>query len=432
MQLDSEISADGQKKLASINRAGFHLLALINDVLDISRIEAGASVAKIEPFDLRALLSSSEEMMRPRADSKGLGFSVEIAAELPAIVDGDGLHLKQVLINVLGNAVKYTEQGQVSLRVKRRNGDIEFEIADSGPGISKEDQQRIFQPFYQTEAGISKAEGTGLGLAISLQYAHLMGGQLQVQSQLGVGSVFTLRLPLPSSAVAQAPAEPRLQRRTLAGGQPSVRVLVVDDKEDNRELVKLLLERAGFEVRSADDGQQAVAAFQTWQPHCICMDMRMPVLDGYEATRQIRALAGGDKVRIVALTASAFEEDRHEILAAGCDGLVCKPVEEARLFDLLAELLGLRYIDQAGQDGAALFVSAARSVALAELNLAALSGPELAQLKAAAAALDFSRMQELLSGLRAAHPQIVANLDELLQAFRFDRIGDLLVRASGE
>ena len=422
LQRESGLSEEGRKSLATINRSGQHLLALINDVLEISRIEAGRSDVQIRAFDLQDALSSVEEMIRGRAEGKDLLFQADYAASLPRYVKGDESHLKQVLINLLGNAVKYTKQGRVMLRVSRRNlGRSEaicFEVSDTGPGISIEDQTRIFQPFYQTAAGIAQAEGTGLGLAISREYTRQMNGSLSVDSQLGQGSVFTLTLPL-AEAEASAIKTATGHVIGLEGEQQEVRVLVVDDKADNRELVRQLLVAAGIDVRTANDGQQAVDAFKDWQPRLIWMDMRMPVMDGYESTRQIRALPGGDVVKIIALTASAFEEDRAAILAAGCDDMVRKPLEEDRLFAVMGELLGLRY-------RYAEAVTPAQ--AATELDLSVLPAEMLQKLKAAAEALDVDEIKTLVAQIGTAHPALAAALETLVQGYRFDRIAELCER----
>jgi signal transduction histidine kinase/CheY-like chemotaxis protein len=411
------IAPENQKNLATINRAGQHLLALINDVLEISRIEAGRTLLQSEPFDLAEILTSVEEMIRFKADDKGLQFITEHASNLPAFVEGDGPHLKQVLINLLGNAVKYTEQGQLALRVSQRNGEINFEVSDTGPGISEQDQARIFQPFYQTQGGIAKGEGTGLGLAISQEYTKMMKGRLEVKSQPGQGSTFMLSLPLPAvhAPALQAPA------RTIIGleaGQEEIRILIVDDKEDNRELVMQLLEPTGFVLRTANDGQQAIASFIEWQPQLIWMDMRMPVMDGYQATQQIRNLPGGDKVKIVALTASAFEEERQKIIESGCDDMVRKPLEEASLFSVMGTLLGLpyRYAEPAANK---------QTSSVQHLDLSVLSQAQIAALKTAAEHLDFDKMRQMVSVLKNTHPKLAARMEEIVQGFRFDQIAAL-------
>ena len=428
LQRESGLSDEGRKSLATINRSGQHLLALINDVLEISRIEAGRSDVQIGGFDLQDALSSVEEMICGRAEGKGLLFQADYAASLPRYVKGDESHLKQVLINLLGNAVKYTKHGRVMLRVSRCNlGRSEatcFEVSDTGPGISIEDQTRIFQPFYQTAVGIAQAEGTGLGLAISREYTRQMNGSLSVDSQLAQGSVFTLILPLPeaeASAVKTAPSHVI----GLEGGQQEVRVLVVDDKADNRALVKQLLAAAGFDVRTANDGQQAVDAFKEWQPRLIWMDMRMPVMDGYESTRQIRALPGGDVVKIIALTASAFEEDRAAILAAGCDDMVRKPLEEDRLFAVMGELLGLRY-RYAEQ------LSAKMTSPASDIDLSAVPVVLVAELKNAAELLDMEAVRTIVEQISQTHAELSNGLNHLLGGFRFDLIAALCAGRLGQ
>jgi signal transduction histidine kinase/DNA-binding response OmpR family regulator len=427
LERDSELSQESRKKIATINRSGLHLLALINDVLEISRIEADRVIVQKQAFDLIDMVSGIEEMIKVRAEEKGLAFLIEHAADLPLYVEGDGAHLKQILINLLSNAVKYTPRGHVLFRVDRdghNSGSICFVIADTGRGISADEQKMLFNTFYQTESAIAQGEGTGLGLAISMQYAKLMGGRLEVKSEIDQGSVFTLTMPLPET---QGKVVVTSHNQTILGlepGQNAVRILVVDDKEDNRELLRLLLEATGFEVRTADDGQQAVAAFQSWQPHLIWIDMRMPVMDGYEATRLIRGLPGGALVKIVALTASAFEEDRVAIMEAGCDGMVSKPVEEQRLFATMGELLGLRYrYDE--------LVAAKSSVESIEFDLTVLPLEIQLQLKIAADALDFSATQLLVEQISKDYPDISAALDGMLQSFHFDRISQLC-RASDE
>ncbi|MES2047413.1 MAG: ATP-binding protein, partial [Pseudomonadota bacterium] len=407
------------------NRAGQHLLSLINDVLEISRIEAGRTLLQSAPFDLGEILSNVEEMIRVKADDKGLKFITEHAGNLPAFVEGDGPHLKQVLINLLGNAVKYTEHGQLALSVSRRNGEINFEVSDTGPGISEQDHARIFQPFYQTQSGIAKGEGTGLGLAISQEYTKMMKGRLAVKSQLGQGSTFTLSLPLPET---EAPAAQPAARSIigLEVGQEEMRVLIVDDKEDNRELVMQLLAPTGFALRTANDGQQAIDSFIAWQPQLIWMDMRMPVLDGYQATQQIRALPGGDKVKIVALTASAFEEERQKIIESGCDDMVRKPLEEASLFSVMGDLLNLRY--RYAEETETSLMPLARNVERSlerTLDFSTLPRTQIEAIRAAAEALDLGKTREIVAALKETHPALAITLDEFARGFRFDRIVDL-------
>lgn len=419
---DNQLGEESRRNVATINRAGQHLLALINDVLDIARVESGRSAVENKPFDLNDVLTSIEEMIRGLAQNKGLVFQIEHESDLPVVVEGDGQHLKQILINLLGNAVKYTDRGSVQLRVSHQRDAIDFEVSDTGPGIPLAEQEQVFQPFYQTAAGVAKGEGTGLGLAISREYARMMGGTLVLKSQPGHGCVFTLSLPLPE---AQLPFFKTRSGRVmgLEEGQEGWRILVVDDKPDNRELVKQLLEKTGFEVRTASDGQQAVTIYQSWQPSLIWMDMRMPVMDGYTATQQIRALPGGERVKIVALTASAFEEDRQRVLDAGCDDMVRKPLDEDQLFELMGELLDIRY-----RYAKVELISEASSA----LDLSSLPPNLLKELKEAADDLDLKKTEHIVMQLQVVNPGLAVALNALVQGFRFEQIAALCSKAGNK
>lgn len=418
LERDASMKPEHQRNLAIINRAGQHLLKLINDVLEISRIEAGRNEIKLAVFDLGDMLNELEDMMRGRAQDKNLAFEMQRDADLPSHVLGDVHHLKQILINLLGNAIKYTDQGKVGIRTYLSNQKICFEVSDTGYGISKKDQDKLFQPFFQTDEGIAKGEGTGLGLSISQEYARLMGSHIIVSSDTGLGSTFSLSLSLPAASdTSQKPAD----RRPVLGleiGIERPRVLVVDDKIDNRELVRQMLEMANIEVQTADDGQQAIAAFVRWQPHFIWMDMRMPVLDGYAATRQIRQLPGGQNVKIVALTASAFEEDIARVLEAGCDNIIRKPVEQEQLLRVMGELLNLpyRYEDDIIVDTKVLPV---------DIDLSCLSQEQRNNLKAAADALNLQVLRSIVKELAPQYPNLAQSLESLIASFRFDRISAL-------
>jgi len=418
MERDSSLGEVHRRELATINRSGWHLLSLINDVLEITRIEAGRTTTQKEPFDLNDALATIEEMIRIRADTKRLAFTVERHGELPPYVLGDANHLRQVLINLLGNAVKYTDHGQVSLHLHAEGERIRFEVTDTGHGISPADQGRLFQAFYQTEAGITKGEGTGLGLTISREFVRLMGGELGVASKPGKGSTFSFTLPLPSSS---APATPARHGRVLGleAGQTSYRILVAEDHPDNLEVITRLLESVGFEVRAAENGLKAVEAFEAWRPHFIWMDMRMPVMDGYEAARRIRALPGGREVRIAALTSSAFREDRDAILAVGCDELVRKPIEEERLFEVMAKLLELRFrYDEEMPD----------TKHLAKGDLSSLPDDLRNELARAAEQLDQGATLSIAERLRADYPAEARVVAELADGFGFDRLLKLCER----
>ena len=422
MEHDDRIPAEERRNIATINRSGNHLLALINDVLEISRIEAGRTRVKTGAFDLEAALLAVEEMIRGRAEAKRLAFRIAHHGKIPPYVLGDAHHLRQVLINLLGNAVKYTDQGHIALDLYLEENDrIRFVVSDTGFGIAPKDQEKIFQAFYQTEAGIAKGEGTGLGLTISAEFVRLMGGRLQLDSALGRGSTFYFSLPLrPTAAVSGAGDRRRVLR--LAPGQAAPRLLVVEDHPDNRIVIERMLGRLGGEVRVVADGQQAVESFQTWNPELIVMDMRMPVLDGYAATRAIRALPGGEQLPIVALTASVFQEDVSQVMAAGCNELVKKPVEESQLFEVIGRLLELRFEYKIPE--------AQDNPKNTDGNLDRLPEELCRELAGAAESLDAEAIAALIARLRASHSDEADLITQLVEDFHFDRLLELCERTA--
>lgn len=369
MGRDSNLSSLQRDHLNIIESSGEHLLALINDVLEMSRIEAGQVTLHETSFDLYRLLDSLQEMLTLKAESKGLQLIFERHPHVPQYLRTDENKLRQVLINLLGNALKFTEQGQVTLRVKAvmiandlslldqpelPNPDPEaiaaslvlltFEVEDTGPGIAPEDLDMLFEVFSQTETGLRSQEGSGLGLPISRKFVQLMGGTLTVDSGVGRGSTFrfTVQARLAQPDAVQA-AQPQRQIVGLAPGQPTYRILIAEDKWANRQLLVQLLTPLGFEVREAVNGEEAIALWQEWRPHLIWMDMRMPVMDGYEATRMIKANRALHSCIILALTANAFEEERLVALLIGCDDFIRKPVQENVILEKMAEHLGVRY-----------------------------------------------------------------------------------------
>ena len=348
-----QLSPVQREQLSTVHRSGEHLLTLINNVLELSRVETGRSVANPVEFDLPELLAGLERMFSRKARDKGLCLSVEHSATVPRWVRGDEVKLRQILINLLGNALQFTEYGSVGLKVDLAAGEstpgdtvrLRFEVADTGIGIAADLLDQLFVPFAQLAAGRRTFEGTGLGLAISRQFVALMGGAIDVRSTPGKGTVFGVEILLEALAdtavVVSAASQPVLG---LAAGQPSYRLLVVDDDANSRRLLSSLLTPLGFAVKEAGDGQQAIDIWQSWRPQLIWMDMRMPGMDGLEATRRIKATAAGHETRILALTASSFEEERQEILAAGCDDFLRKPFRESEMLAMMARHLGVRYV----------------------------------------------------------------------------------------
>ncbi|NJK39589.1 MAG: response regulator [Oscillatoriales cyanobacterium SM2_3_0] len=349
MVRDPALKAEQQKNLSIINSSGEHLLALINDILDLSKIEAGRMVLEETDFDLFDLLKTLEQLFRLKADTKGLTIQFERDENLPQFIRADKGKLRQVLINLLSNAIKFTEKGGIALHTSAEiitadQLQVNFEVSDTGPGIKPEDLDTIFEVFMQSETGRQSQQGTGLGLPISRRFVQMMGGDIVVHSTPGEGTAFTFSIQATPGNISQIQAQ--LFHQAVMGlvpGQPDYRILVVDDRWENRQLLTRLLKMVGFQVQEAGNGQVAVDVWQQWQPHLIWMDMRMPVMDGYEATRMIRASPQGKSTVIIALTASAFEQDRGAVLAAGCNDFVRKPFRESIIFEKMAQYLGIRY-----------------------------------------------------------------------------------------
>ncbi|RQW88492.1 MAG: response regulator [Geobacter sp.] len=351
LQRDQTLQHGQRDYLNIINRSGEHLLALINSVLELSKIEAGHSTLEMSCFDLPALLSDLHALFRNKAETKDLLFTQPTAESLPRLLIADASKLRQVLINMLGNAVKFTEKGSIALRVALADQDLErmrliVEVEDTGPGISPEELDMVFEAFEQAASGRRSSEGTGLGMAISRDYARLMGGDLTVTSTPGKGSIFRLEIPVEEGHSPKITAPPKARIAGLKTSKPVPRVLVVEDGEENRFLLVSLLEQAGFEVRSAANGLQAVELFQEYHPDFIWMDIRMPVMDGREATRLIRETEGGRETKIVAISASGLAEERTSFLSAGFDELLPKPYHEQQIYEMMARLLAVEYLFQ--------------------------------------------------------------------------------------
>lgn len=344
------IDTQRQEYLDTIARSGEHLLKLIDDVLEMSKIEAGKTTFNQTGFDLKHLLETISQMLRLKSQSKGLQLIFKLAPDLPQYICTDESKLRQVLINLLGNAIKFTQAGSVILRVRRDTEEIDtgirllFEVEDTGPGIELMELERLFEPFSQTQTGKNSQEGTGLGLPISQKFVRLMGGEMTVNSQVGVGTIF--RFDIHSQEVRADEvqmAKSSQQVIALAPGQPKYRILVAEDKPEIRQIMIKLLQPVGFDVREANNGEEAIALSKSWCPDLVWMDMRMPVMDGYEATKRIKTASTSPPI-VIALTGSAFEEDRIVALSTGCDDFVRKPFRVEVIFEKMAEYLGVKYI----------------------------------------------------------------------------------------
>ncbi|AFY88728.1 hybrid sensor histidine kinase/response regulator [Chroococcidiopsis thermalis] len=439
MSRDRSLSAAQLENLDTINRSGEHLLTLINDVLSMAKIEAGRTILNENSFDLYELLDSLEEMLRLKAEAKGLQLIFERTPEVPQCVRADESKLRQVLINLLGNAIKFTQAGGAILRVRTKQDKQEvsqsppttctlhFEVEDTGPGIAASELERLFKPFVQTEAGRKSHEGTGLGLTISQQFVRLMGGEIAVSTTLGHGTIFSFEIPVSPAAVVEVPPRQHYRRVIgLAPDQPKYRILVVEDKWENRQLLVKMLESVGFEVREAENGEEGVAIWESWQPQLIWMDMRMPVMDGYEATRQIKAHLKGHATIIIALTASAFDEERAVVLSAGCNDFVRKPLREEVIWEKMMQYLGVRYIYEDTQQAAIPSqLEEKEPYALTAQSLRVMPSEWVAQLHQAALRTDEKLIFDLLEQIPQDYAPMATALADLVNNFRIDKIIDL-------
>ncbi|MES9990824.1 MAG: AAA family ATPase [Candidatus Thiodiazotropha sp.] len=348
MQRDKNLSKDQHESLSIINNSGEHLLKLINDVLEIAKIEAGKLQLVISTYDLHALIREVTDMMRLRAQQKGLSLGLDQSSEFPRYIKGDEARLRQILVNLVSNAVKFTVEGSVTIRlgVDDENQLLLLEVEDTGPGISEDDQRRLFNPFEQF-AEDKMQIGTGLGLTIVQHFVLLMGGRVIVESDFGKGSRFRVELPLmraDEAEIRQLSGKIEGEVSGLAPGQPSYRILVAEDQRDNQLLLAKLMADIGMEVKVANNGQECIETFKKWKPDLIWMDRRMPLMDGIEATRKIRGMPGGKQVKIVAVTASAFKEQEPELHDAGMDDYIRKPFLFSEIYDSLAKQLGIEYV----------------------------------------------------------------------------------------
>ena len=449
MERDPAVTGSLQENINIINRSGEHLLTLINDVLNISKIEAGRTLLNKESFDLHRTLTIIEEMIRSRTGSKGLQFIVNRAPFLPQYIMTDEQKLRQVLLNLLGNAVKFTSRGSVDLRVSCLSSlipgeketeqlTLHFEVQDTGAGIAPDDMERIFDPFIQAQNSRISGEGTGLGLAISRKFIQMMGGDITVESTVGIGSVFSFDILADLGDIVEIEAE-KLTNRVigLAPDHPDYCILVVEDHEENRTLLCKLLRSVGFEVQEAVNGQEAVDQYKREKPDLIWMDIGMPVMNGLEAARRIRELENqyaGDRVSvfqpqvpgripILALSAHVFEDEKAGILAAGCDDFVRKPFRETEIFKAMERFLSVHYLYEEDQRPARQIRPEETGFdALTPEALAELPDDLLVELKQAVTDLDVDLIQAIIKGIREVNASVADGLADLAKDFQYDKL----------
>jgi|GEM_PF-154888 len=419
---DPQMTAEQHTSLNTINRSGEHLLSLINDVLTMSKIEAGAITYDPKDINLLHLCDDLQDLFSLQATSKNLSLQFDLDPQVPQFVKTDGQKLKQILINLLGNALKFTEQGSVDCLIHWTPADptsqsypLHFTVRDTGPGIPADLRQTLFEPFAQNPSTRDKYTGTGLGLSICKKFVQLMGGEITIDSQAGQGTSFNFYILVEPGKPIDQVQSAQQQIIGIAQNQPSYRILVVDDHPDNRQLLVMLLESVGFEVEEAVNGYDAIALNRDWQPHLIWMDLQMPMLNGLEATRQIKAEPHAPIV--IALTAQAFAEDEEQALAIGCDDYVRKPCHETTIFEKIAQHLGVVYRYNHKQDSFAHNEVFLQTDRLAEMPL-----PWVQQLHEATINLDGETVGTLIEGIPHKSHALASTLKHLMAAYRFDTI----------
>jgi PAS domain S-box-containing protein len=460
MQRDPSLPVEHQRSVEIINQSGEHLLGLINDVLEMSKIEAGQITLNESDCDLPRLLQSLQDMLQLKARSKGLELIFDCDMTVPRRIKTDENKLRQILINLLSNAIKFTEQGYVSLRVTAPPRSDEsnampiecspassqplfFEVEDTGFGIAADEMGDLFEAFKQTRSGQQSQEGTGLGLKISRRFIQLMEGEITVRSEPGKGSCFCFYIQVKLAETIPATTATKLLSThstvTAKLGQGNHRILIVEDNVLNRLLLNKLLSSLGFEIQEAEDGQAAIALWQEWQPHLIFMDMYMPVVDGYEATQKIRelekdnthtAVFSRSPTKIIALTASVFVEKRQESLSAGCDDFVNKPFRLEELLEVLSKHLDLQFPEDTTtprssrnpQGVAPSLITPEPNYKLNAAALAIMPVEWIAQLRFTAAQGSDVSSLKLIAQIPPEYTSLIKALNNLVEQYQFDQL----------
>ena len=446
MMRTTNLPLEHYENASIIYRSGDYLLTLINNILDLSKIEAGESTLHLRNFDLYRLLDDLEDMLQLQASSIGLNLVFERGDDVPRYIYTDPVKLRQVLINLLGNALKFTEMGMVILKSTNlnlnsnrsdrqfkddRDSDrctLHFSVRDTGVGIAAEELPKLFIPFAQAQAGREQQEGTGLGLSISHKFVQLMGGDISVVSEIGKGTSFQFQIQAQTSR--ESTHDPTEKRRALAlaADQPTYKILVVDDKPINCQLLIKLLSPMGFEVQEASNGREAIAIWDQWEPNLIWMDMRMPVMDGYEATKYIKSTTKGNATAVIALTASILEEEKAIVLSTGCDDFVRKPFHEQIIFDTLTKHLGVKYIYeniQTHEYENDTFIGTSTGTSLSSDNLKIMSNQWIVKLYQSALEADKNLVMQLIAEIPENEIVLVRSLTKLVCNFQFEKLIDL-------
>lgn len=451
---DTTLNSEQKKTLQIINNSGEHLLTLINDILEVNKIEAGKTQLNLKSVDIYSLLKSLEEMFGLKAQNKNLTLEFQLSSNLPHYIETDAAKLRQILINLIGNAIKFTHQGSVILRVRPKitpqNADknqvtsnnllnpssisptksitLIFDIEDTGRGIDNHELDKLFQPFVQTEAGIKSQEGTGLGLAISHKFVQLLGGTLTVKSEINQGSTFSFTLPVFLSSGKEI-SNIDYRKIKFISNPSDLRILIVEDKWENSLLLVNLLSQLKFKIKTAENGQQGVNCWQSWQPDLILMDIQMPVMNGIEATKYIRSCHNLKQPIIIALSANVFQEKKVEFLEAGCNDFIGKPFREEVLLQKIAEHLNLDYttykedsLEEQNIQNHKISVSQVNQIDLFQLQLSTMHPEWLESMKNYALAADGEEILPLLGSLPVEYKELTELITKWLENYDFHSI----------
>jgi PAS domain S-box-containing protein len=418
MQRERDLSTKNRERVKSIIAGADHLLELINNVLEMSKVEAGRMELNPATFDLHAAIGNAESMVRNRIEAKGLTFDTEGVEQLPRYVRTDASKLRQVLINLLANAAKFTLSGGVVLRCRATESgdtiDLRFEVADTGVGIAPEEVGRVFEAFEQTASGVRSASGTGLGVPISRDLARLMGGDLTLHSEVGVGTTFELHVRAEPGVREDLVEDVTDEGQVVAlePGQRVPKIRLVDDTAHNRAVLRDLLGSVGIEVEEASGGVEAVQRFPEIMPDLVFMDFKMSDLNGVETTRQIRATKEGERVPIVLVSASAFMEERSALLASGADGFISRPYKEHAIWDALKKQLGLRFVHERSEQ-----VERPKALDVSPSSLALLGVDTLSALRESIGRGDVDDALRALGSVQEVHPDVARSVRQLLEQY---------------
>ncbi len=425
---DETMLQKSRENLAIVLKSGEHLLTLINDVLDLAKIESGKITLDPSNFDLGELLNDLVVMLKGRAEAKGLELSIDQTSSFPRFVRADQSKLRQIIINIVGNAIKFTEQGSIKIHLSvltltvGSKSKLLFEVTDTGSGIAAEELEHIFQPFEQAMVGKNIQEGTGLGLVITREYVKRLGGEISVDSELGKGSTFRFTIAYePVSIENIAPCITSDKKLISAMNAKGYQILIVEDQLENRLLLIELLEPLGFVLREALNGLEALEIVKDWHPDLILMDRRMPLLDGLETVKRLRQMELYKTIPIIAVTAHAFDDEQHEMLDAGCSAFLRKPFREVELYTAIETALGIEFNYTDLEPATELDTST-----LSHEDISTLPTQLVAELQHTVITANLDAMLECIVKIEQHNPQTATLLKDLALRYEYERMLDIL------